>query len=121
MADPDVTRKLEIYRALYRLNRGFAILARNLDWLTVNRITQHPGHQPTDAPEWYETSLEEIQASINRRVTETLNGMEHGDVKRLGRIVEMLPEIRERYYPSDKTENKPAKKPAKVTRKKSRK
>ncbi len=117
MADSDVTRKLHIYRALFRLNRGFAILYRNLDWLTVNRISADPGHQPSNAPEWYETHLEEIQASINRRLTETLNGMEHGDVKRLGRIVEMLPEIRERYYPSEPTEPKPKMRKA---RKKSR-
>jgi hypothetical protein len=108
MADSDVTRKLHIYRALFRLNRGFAILYHNLDWLTANRVSADPRHQPSNAPEWYETHLEEIQASINRRLTETLNGMEHGDVKRLGRIVEMMPEIREKYYPSDKPEQKAA-------------
>jgi hypothetical protein len=93
MADSDVTRKLEIYRALYRLNRGFAILSRNLDWLTANRVLVQ--QIPSDSPEIYESQLEEVQAAINRRLTEALHNLEHGDVRRLGRFVELAPHFRE--------------------------
>lgn len=109
MADSDVTRKLHIYRALFRMNRGFAILFRNLDWLTTTRVLVQ--QIPSDSPDYYETQLEEVQAAINRRVTEALHNLEHGDVRRLGRFVEMIPKIRESHLAEYKRhEKKPAKK-----------
>jgi len=105
LADSNVTRKLEIYRALFRLNRAFAHLAHNLDWLTSNRVLID--HVPGNMPEWWAGTLEETQAEMNRRLTETLHNLEHGDVKNLGRILEMAPHIRAKYYPPDKADSNP--------------
>jgi hypothetical protein len=108
MADSDVIRKLHIYRALFRLNRGFAILFRNLDWLTTTRVLVQ--QIPSDSPEIYASQLEEVQAAINRRVTEALHNLEHGDVRRLGRFVELVPKIREAHLAAYKEADKEGRK-----------
>ena len=104
MADSDVIRKLEIYRALYRMNRAFAHLSRSLEWLTANRIPAE-----TDVPEAWGSQLGEVQSEINRRLTENLHNLEHGDVMRLGRFVAMAPQVRA-LYTQDEPERKPTRK-----------
>ena len=100
MADDHGKRKLLTYRALYRLNRAFARVVRNLNQLHTAQIFK--GDIPDEGqPQSWQDSLEEIQTEINRRLTENLHNMEHGDVKRLGRIVEMAPRIRELLYGPD--------------------
>jgi hypothetical protein len=109
MADSDVIRKLEIYRALYRMNRAFAHLSRSLEWLTANRIPEE-----TDVPEAWGAQLGEVQSEINRRLTENLHNLEHGDVMRLGRIVAMAPQVRALYLEQRRPEHRtPRKKPRK--------
>jgi hypothetical protein len=111
MADSDVTRKLHIYRALFRLNRAFAILSNNLDWLTVNRVLVQ--QIPSDMPDSWAMHLEDIQAEINRRVTESLHNLEHGDVRRLGRLAGLSEKIRELHMePYGQSEKRTQKKKA---------
>lgn len=107
MADSDVIRKLRIYRALYRLNRGFAQVTRNLDNLLVEQFFKDD--QPDEGhPQSWQEQLGEVQAMINRRVTENLHNLEHGDMKRLSRIVAMAPQVRKLYFGEDFEEETPA-------------
>ena len=100
MADDHGKRKLLTYRALYRLNRAFARVVRNLNQLHTAQIFKDDIPQEGQ-PEAWQNGLEEIQAAINRRLTQNLHNMEHGDVKRLNRVVEMAPHIRELLYGPD--------------------
>jgi hypothetical protein len=101
MADSDVTRKLFVYRALYRLNRAFAHLNRNLDQLLVREIFKED--IPDEGrPRGWQDLIGEIQAEINRRLTENLHRMEHGDIRRLARIQDIDEKIRELHFPSEK-------------------
>ena len=92
MAASHGNRKLKVYRSLYRLNLAFARLHETLNWLTVARILAN--QIPSDMPESWQDQLAEIQASINRQLTESLHNAEHGDVRRLGRFLDMSAKAR---------------------------
>jgi len=97
MADSDVIRKLRVYRALYRLNRAFAHLTRNLDQLLITQVFKED-IPDEDNPRGWQEQLAEIQLEINRRLTENLHNMEHGDIKRLHRIMDTDPRVRALYF-----------------------
>lgn len=98
MADHDVIRKLLIYRALYRLNRAFAHIVSTLDQLLVAEAFKED-IPDEDNPRSWQGQMAGIQAEINRRLTENLHRMEHGDIMRLARVEAIDPVIRERHYP----------------------
>src|SRR5262249_48900438 len=98
MADPDVIRKLRIYRALFRLNRAFAHLTRNLDQLLVAQVFKDDVLGEC-LPHGWQEQMAQVQAEINRRLTENLHRMEHGDITFLARIEAIDPRIQEKYYP----------------------
>lgn len=102
MADHDVIRKLRVYRALYRLNRAFAHIARNLDQLLVAEAFKED-IPDEDNPRGWQRQLAEIQAAMNRRLTENLHRMEHGDIMRLARVEAIDQRIRELHYPKAKS------------------
>lgn len=83
MADSDVTRKLFVYRALYRLNRAFTRVNHNLDQLLIGQIFKEDV-LGEDLPHGWQDRIAEIQGEINRRLTENLHRMEHGDVRHHG-------------------------------------
>jgi hypothetical protein len=101
MADHDVIRKLRVYRALFRLNRAFAHIARNLDQLLVDEAFTEDIPN-VDNPRGWQGQMAEIQAEINRRLTENLHRMEHGNIMRLARVEAIDQHIRERHYPKAK-------------------
>lgn len=108
MADIDVIRKLRVYRTLYRLNRAFAQLTHNLDGLLVEQFFKHD--QPDEGhPHSWQARLGEIQAEVNRRITENLHNLEHGDMRRLNRIIEMAPHVRKLYFGDDFEDEGPVK------------
>lgn len=98
MADSDVTRKLHVYRALFRLNRAFAHIIRNLDELLVTGFFKEDIPNE-DHPHGWQGQMTEIQCEINRRLTENLHRMEHGDIMRLARVEAIDPVIRKKHYP----------------------
>lgn len=110
MADSDVIRKMKIYRALFRLNRAFAHITHNLDQLLVAEVFKEDIPNEDNPHGWID-GMALIQMEINRRLTENLHRMEHGDIHDLARIQAIDPRIRELHYP------KPRKKPRKNRRK----
>jgi hypothetical protein len=98
MADHDVIRKLRIYRALFRLNRAFAHVTRNLDQLLVAEVFKEDIPNEDNPHGWID-GMALIQMEINRRLTENLHRMEHGDIMTLARIEAIDPKIRELHYP----------------------
>jgi hypothetical protein len=101
MADSDVTRKLHAYRALYRVNRAFAHITRNLDELLVAGFFKDDIPNE-DRPHGWQLHMNEMQAEINRRLTENLHRMEHGDIMQLARVMDIDETVRERNYPKPK-------------------
>lgn len=101
MAYHDVIRKLRVYRALYRLNRAFAHVIRNLDQLLVAEVFKEdiPGQ---DHPRGWQDQIALIQMEINRQLTENLHRLEHGDIMTLARIQAIDPKVREGYFPKRK-------------------
>jgi hypothetical protein len=98
MADSDVTRKLRVYRALYRLNRAFARITSNLDQLLIAQVFKED-IPDEDRPHGWQDQMAEIQAEINRRLTENLHRMEHGDIMGLARVQAIDEHIRKKHYP----------------------
>lgn len=96
MADFDVTRKLHAYRALYRLNRAFAFITRNLDQLLVAGFFKDD-IPDENRPHGWQLQFDEMQGEINRRLTENLHRMEHGDIMRLARVMDVDETVREKY------------------------
>jgi len=92
LAASDGKRKLKVYRSLYRLNLSFARLHETLNWLTVARVLAN--QIPDDMPQVWQHHLAEIQAEVNQIITESLHNMEHGDVRRLGRVMAMAEKVR---------------------------
>jgi hypothetical protein len=97
MAVLDSKWKLSVYRALYRVNLGFARIQSNLDTLRIEQFFKDDKPHE-DHPVGWQARLEEVQAAINRRLCENLHNLEHGDLKRLGRVMEMAPHIREALF-----------------------
>jgi hypothetical protein len=98
MADHDVIRKLRVYRALYRLNRAFVHIARNLDLLLVAEVFKDD-IPDQDHPRGWQEQMALIQMEINRQLTENLHRLEHGDIRHLARIEAIDPKVRELYLP----------------------
>lgn len=82
LADSKVTRKFSVYRHLYRVNRAFVHLDRNLEMLLASEILEHDG---TDV---WQSRLGELQAEINMKLTGRLHQQESGEIRRLGPMVE---------------------------------
>jgi hypothetical protein len=102
MADHDVIRKLRVYRALYRLNRAFAHITRNLDQLLIAEVFKED-IPDEDRPHGWHRQLAQVQMEINRRLTENLHRMEHGDIMTLARIEAIDPRIRDLHYPKPRS------------------
>lgn len=98
MADSDVIRKLRVYRALFRLNRAFTHITHNLDELLVTGFFKEDIPNE-DHPHGWQDQMAEMQCEINRRLTENLHRMEHGDIMRLARVEAIDPIIRKKHYP----------------------
>jgi hypothetical protein len=98
MADSDVTRKLRVYRALFRINRAFAHVTRNLDQLLIGEFFKEDIPDEQNPHGWID-DIAKIQSEINRRITENLHRMEHGDIMRLARLQAIDETIREKHYP----------------------
>lgn len=91
MADiHDTTRKLILYRALYRINRGFARIHYHLGQLIAAGTFQE------EYTNVWQDRLGETQAEINKRLTGILNTQEVADTRRLGSINEQREEAAQR-------------------------
>jgi hypothetical protein len=80
MADLDVTKKLDVYHALYRLNLSFAAIVRRCDELQQARVFR---------PQYlrrFQGFTQELQAEINQELLETLNERELHDWYRFGKV-----------------------------------
>ncbi|HEX7284685.1 MAG TPA: hypothetical protein VF532_00795 [Candidatus Angelobacter sp.] len=100
MTDTQGNGKLSTYRALYRLNRAFAHVDHNLETLLGAKVVDDEYMRA------WQDQLAEVRAEINRRLTENLHNMEHGDVMRLGRIVAMAPQVRALYATGERPARK---------------
>lgn len=80
MADFDITKKLHIYHALYRLNLSFAAIVKRCRALQEARIFR-PKFLRT-----YEGYAQELQAEINEELLETLHKIELDDWNRYGKV-----------------------------------
>lgn len=105
MADSDVIRKLHIYRALFRLNRAFAHITYNLDQLLVAQVFKEDIPSEENPHGWID-GMALIQMEINRKLTENLHRMEHGDIRELARIQAIDPKVRELYFPQPKAKRR---------------
>jgi hypothetical protein len=101
MADSDVTRKLQAYRALYRVNRAFAHITRNLDELLVAGFFKDDIPDESN-PHGWQDQMNQMQSTINRRLTENLHAMEHGDIMRLARVQAIDEKVLDLYFPKRK-------------------
>jgi hypothetical protein len=80
MADLDVTKKLDVYHALYRLNLSFASIVRRCDELQQARVFR---------PKYlrqFQGFAQELQAEINSELLEILNDHELHDWYRHGKV-----------------------------------
>jgi hypothetical protein len=80
MADLDVTKKLDVYHALYRLNLSFAAIVRRCRDLQQARVFR---------PKYlrlFEGFTQELQAEINSELLDTLNEIEMNDWYRFGKV-----------------------------------
>jgi len=82
LAESKVTRKFSLYRHLYRVNRAFLHLDRNLEILLANELLEH------DGTAIWRNRLGELQAEINTKLTGRLHQQESGEIRRLSPMVE---------------------------------
>jgi hypothetical protein len=101
MADSDVTRKLHAYRALYRVNRAFAHITRNLDELLVAGFFKDDVPDESN-PHGWQDQMNQMQSTVNRRLTENLHAMEHGDIMSLARVQAIDEKVLDTYFPKRK-------------------
>ena len=80
MATPDVTKKLEIYHTLYRLNRSFAAIVAHCQTLEGTKFL------PTKSLRNFQGFPQELQAEINQELLEILHGIELEDWNRFGKV-----------------------------------
>jgi hypothetical protein len=80
MASFDVTKKLEIYHTLYRLNRSFAAIVAHCQMLEAIRFF------PSKSLRNFQGFTQELQAEINQELLEILHGTELEDWNRYGKI-----------------------------------
>ncbi len=80
MADLDVTKKLHVYHALYRLNLSFAAIVRRCRALEQFHILQRKFLR------MYQGFAQELQAEINEDLLDSLHDIELEDRNRFGKV-----------------------------------
>jgi hypothetical protein len=80
MATFDVTKKLELYHTLYRLNRSFAAIVAHCQTLEATRFF------PSKSLRNFQGFTQELQAEINQELLEILHGTELEDWNRYGKV-----------------------------------
>jgi hypothetical protein len=80
MANFDVTKKLEIYHTLYRLNRSFAAIVMHCQTLETTRFF------PSKSLRNFKGFTQELQSEMNQELLEILHGTELEDWNRYGKI-----------------------------------
>jgi hypothetical protein len=80
MATFDVTKKLEIYHTLYRLNRSFAAIVTHCQTLEAIRFF------PSKSLRNFQGFTQELQAEMNQEFLEILHGTELEDWNRFGKV-----------------------------------
>ena len=80
MASFDVTKKLEIYHTLYRLNRSFAAIVAHCQTLEATRFF------PAKSLRNFQGFTQELQAEMNQEFLEILHGTELEDWNRYGKV-----------------------------------
>ncbi len=80
MATFDVTKKLEIYHTLYRLNRSFAAIVAQCQALEAIRFF------PSKSLRNFQGFTQELQAEMNQELLEILHGTELEDWNRYGKV-----------------------------------
>ena len=80
MADLDVTKKLHIYHALYRLNLSFAAIVKRC------RLLEQTGVFRNKYLRRYQGFAQELQAEINEELVDMLQDVESRDLYRYGKI-----------------------------------
>ena len=80
MATFDVTKKLEIYHTLYRLNRSFAAIVAHCQTLEAIRFF------PAKSLRNFQGFTQELQAEMNQEFLEILHGTELEDWNRYGKV-----------------------------------
>ena len=80
MATFDVTKKLDIYHTLYRLNRSFAAIVAHCQTL------EGPKFFPSKSLRNFQGFTQELQAEINQELLEILHGTELDDWNRYGKV-----------------------------------
>jgi hypothetical protein len=80
MANFDVTKKLEIYHTLYRLNRSFAAIVMHCQTLETTRFF------PSKSLRNFQGFTQELQAEMNQELLEILHGTELEDWNRYGKV-----------------------------------
>ncbi len=80
MADLDVTKKLDVYHALYRLNLSFTSIVKRCRDLQQTRVFR---------PKYlrlFQGFTQELQAEVNQELLATLNEVEDRDWYRFGKV-----------------------------------
>jgi hypothetical protein len=80
MADLDVTKKLHVYHAVYRLNLSFAAIVNHC------RLLEESGVFRNKYLRRYQGYVQELQAEINEELVETLQNVESHDWYRYGKV-----------------------------------
>jgi len=80
MATFDVTKKLDIYHTLYRLNRSFAAIVMHCQTLEGTKFF------PSKSLRNFQGFAQELQAEINQELLEILHGTELEDWNRFGKV-----------------------------------
>lgn len=80
MANLDVTKKLDVYHAIYRLNLSFAAIVRRCRDLQGTKVFRLKFLQ------LFEGFAQELQAEMNQEFVETLNDLELHDWYRFGKM-----------------------------------
>ena len=80
MADLDVTKKLHVYHAVYRLNLSFAAIVNRC------RLLEQSGVFRNKYLRRYQGYVQELQAEINLELVETLQSVESHDWYRYGKV-----------------------------------
>jgi hypothetical protein len=80
MADLDVTKKRDVYHALYRLNVSFAAIVRRCRELQQARVFR------SKYLRLFEGFTQELQAEVNHELVSTLNEVEIHDWYRFGKV-----------------------------------
>ncbi len=80
MADLDVSKKLDLYHLLYRLNLSFAAIVRRCRELQQTRLFNSKDLTV------YQGLVQELQADINQNLLETIHQNELDDWARFGKV-----------------------------------